>query len=107
MPSFLDKKRFSFTPLDRAALDPDTGAYSDIGLWAKLYLDAEIFPWQKYFYHYPVKFKQVAAGIRTGKSAIAAFGFLHYGMYHPGSTLLNTSISSEQAKIVYNNMIQM
>jgi len=38
MPQLLSRKRLSFTALDKAALDPETGCYNDIGLWSNLYL---------------------------------------------------------------------
>lgn len=109
MPSnpFKATATFHLTKLDRLALDPQQGALDDIGWWGKMYFDAEIFPWQKYFYHAPQKDKMVVAGIRVGKSKGTSFFFLHYGQFHPGARLLNTSISSEQAKIVYTNMLEL
>ncbi|HEY7419350.1 MAG TPA: hypothetical protein VH593_29470, partial [Ktedonobacteraceae bacterium] len=76
---------------------------SDISLWAKLYFDLDIFPWQNYFYHYPCNDKMVIAGIRTGKSKGASLFMLHLAQFNPGIRILNTSISSEQAKIVYHD----
>lgn len=108
MPASLTKNApFKLTTLDRVALDPDQGALQDIQFWAKLYFDATVFDWQAYFYHHPAKDKMVVAGIRTGKSKGAAFGLLHYMWSHPGCRVLNTSISAEQAKIVYHELAEL
>lgn len=103
----LKPNRFFLTPADRAAFDPETGIDADIGLWSKLYFDTELFPWQRYFWHAPQKDRMVIAGIRSGKSFSAAVGLLHFMFYHPHSRVLNTSISSEQAKIVYQSMLEL
>lgn len=99
-------KQFKLTTLDRQALDPANGVDRDIDLWCQLYLNQHMFPWQRYFYHHPARNKMCVAGIRVGKSAGIARMFCHYGMYHPNTRLLNTSISSEQAKIVYSTMME-
>jgi hypothetical protein len=105
MAKLLTNPRIQLTKLDRLAFDPEKGAYSDIAWWAKLYFDAQVFPWQQYFYHHPAKNKLVIAGIRTGKTHLAGFGFAHMGMYHNAIKLLNVSISSEQAKYVYYKLL--
>ena len=78
----------------------------DIDLWARGYFDGQLLRYQQEFYHRPQKNKLLIAGIRTGKSHVVSRGFLHYGQYHPYSRMLNTSISSEQAKIVFQNCLQ-
>lgn len=78
----------------------------DLDLWMRGYFDGQCFPYQRYFYHAPQKDKMLIAGIRTGKSRLVSMAFLHFAQYHPYSRLLNTSISSEQAKIVYQNCLE-
>jgi hypothetical protein len=106
MSSLFKKSSFYLTPLDKQIFDPETGAFDDITLWAKLYFDIDVFPWQSYFYHYPCNDKMVVAGIRTGKSKGASLFMLHLAQFNPGVRILNTSISSEQAKIVYHDMLE-
>jgi hypothetical protein len=96
-------KNFSMTSLDKEILPR---AVNNIDLWLNGYFDGQAFPYQRHFYHRPQKNKLCVAGIRTGKSRLASFGFLHYAQYHPFSRLLNTSISSEQAKIVFQNCLE-
>jgi hypothetical protein len=105
MPTTKLKKTTSFAmnSLDKEIL---TRCQYDIDLWAKGYFDGQMFRYQQEFYHRPQKNKLLIAGIRTGKSHVVSRGFLHYAQYHPYSRLLNTSISSEQAKIVFQNCLQ-
>jgi hypothetical protein len=106
MPAMLLKSApFKLTALDRVALDPETGALNDIGFWAKHYFDARVFDWQQYFSHHPAKDKLVVAGIRTGKPKGASVGLAHSMWTHPGCRVLGTSLSSERAKIVYNDTL--
>ena len=100
-------KSFHLSSLDRELLDPDHGGLQDISWWYKAYFDGELYPWQHYFYHHPAKDKLVVAGIRSGKSYGAAVGLLHFPFYHPYARCLNTSISSEQAKIVFHTMLDL
>lgn len=111
MPKDLTKRTaFHFTPVDRTALDPDSGAWNDIGLWYRLYTDRELFDWQKYFYHRvsstgkPIKDKLCVSAIRTGKTFGLGKWYAHYGMFHPNRLILNTSISTEQAKLVFYDL---
>ncbi len=107
------KSAFHMTALDKWAFDPANNLINDIQTWGKAYLDADIFNWQAYFYHarnsvgQPIKDKAAVAGIRAGKTRGISYGFWHHGMYHPYSKHLNTSISSEQAKLVFLNMLEM
>jgi hypothetical protein len=107
MPQLATKPRIQLTKIDRIAFDPEQGCFTDLNWWAKLNYDGEAYPWQSYFYHYPCKDKMVIAGIRTGKTRAAAMGFGHTAMYHPYTKLLNTSTSSEQAKLVYHAVLEM
>ena len=108
MPSMTGKLKkttaFMMNSLDKEIL---TRCQYNIDLWAQGYFDAHLFRYQQEFYHRPQKNKLLIAGIRTGKSYVASRGFLHYAQYHPYSRLLNTSISSEQAKIVFNNCLEL
>ena len=104
MPRKYDKpSQFRLTPLDKEILPRCEG---DIDLWAKGYFGGQMFPYQSYFYHAPQKQKTLIAGIRTGKSKLVGRGALHHCQYNAYSRFLNTSISSEQAKIVYNNCLE-
>ena len=103
--SLTKPKPFQLTPADRIVL-------SDIGpqrhdLWAKYYFDVDLFAWQKYFLAYPAKNKLVVAGIRTGKSFVAACGLLHYAYWNPGSRSLNVCITADQAQIIFNDILML
>lgn len=93
---------FRLTEADRKILEI---APQDPQLWAKWYFDIDLQPWQEYFLLAPQTDKLVVAGIRTGKSFISALGFLWFGQLHPQARILNTSISSEQANIVFQNCL--
>src|SRR5260221_1555519 len=95
---------FHMTALDKEILER---CEYNIDLWAAGYFDGQAFPWQRHFYHAPQKDKLLVAGIRSGKSRLISMGFLHRAQYHSHSRMLNTSISSEQAKIVYQNCLEM
>lgn len=104
MPKTFEKStQFAMTALDKEILER---SLFDIDLWANGYFDGQVFRFQRHFYHAPQKDKLLVAGIRTGKSRLVSMGFLHFAQYHPYSRLLNTSISSEQAKIVYQNCLE-
>lgn len=94
---------FHLTALDKEIL---AHCQYDLDLWVRGYFDGQAFPYQRYFYHAPQKDKLLVAGIRTGKSRLVSMGFLHFAQYHAHARLLNTSISSEQAKIVYQNCLE-
>lgn len=104
MPRKFEKPtQFHLTPLDKEILPR---CEHDIDLWSKGYFGGQMFPYQKYFYHAPQKRKTLIAGIRTGKSRLASRGALHHGQYNAYSRFLNTSISSEQSKIVFRNCLE-
>jgi hypothetical protein len=48
MAKLLSNPRIQLTKLDRLAFDPEKGAFNDIGWWAKLYFDGQVFPWQQH-----------------------------------------------------------
>ena len=96
---------FKLTPADRFIL-------SDVGprrhdLFAQHYFNASLFEWQQYFLSYPCKNKLVVAGIRTGKSFVAAFGLLHFAYWNPGSRVLNVCITADQAQIIFNDILML
>lgn len=99
----MDRPAFRLTALDHEVLPR---CYDDIDLWARAYFDGQLFRYQRHFYHRPQKDKLLIAGIRTGKSELGSLGFLHFAQYHPHARLLNTSISSEQAKIVFTKCVE-
>lgn len=103
MKKFEKNTQFALTALDKEIL---TYCRDDIDLWMKGYFDGQLFPYQQYFYHAPQKDKMLIAGIRTGKSHLAGAGSLHFCQFHPAARFLNTSISSEQAKIVYAKCLE-
>ncbi len=98
-----EQLQFRMTSLDREILPR---CLDDIDLWARGYFNTSLFPYQRHFYHRTPKDKLLIAGIRTGKSELASLGFLHMAQYHPSARLLNTSISSEQAKIVFSKCVE-
>ncbi len=105
MPKKFDRPTsFAMTALDKAILE---NCEYDLNLWMAGYFDGQAFPWQSYFYHAPQKDKCLVASIRVGKSRLVAMGFLHFAQYHPYCQLLNTSISSEQSKIVYRTCLEL
>lgn len=97
------EKQFRLTALDRAILP---ACADDIDLWTRGYFGTSMFRYQRNFYHRPQLDKMLIASIRVGKSELAALGFLHLAQYNPYSRLLNTSISSEQAKIVFTKAVE-
>jgi hypothetical protein len=104
MKKFDKATQFAMTALDREIL---TYGGDDIDLWSKGYFDCGLFDYQSYFYHAPQKNKMLVASIRVGKSFLAGKGGLHKMQFNPGARFLNTSISSEQAKIVYTHCLEM
>lgn len=103
MKKFDKPTQFALTALDKEILEH---CRYDIDLWARGYFDGQVFPYQQYFYHAPQHDKMLIAGIRSGKSELVSMGFLHLAQFNPGARLLNTSISSDQAKIVYTKCLQ-
>lgn len=90
---------FKLKETDRELL---TAARENITLFTQWYFDGWTpIPWQHEFVHAPQKRKMVVAGIRSGKTKIAAAGFLHYMFFNPGCRIANASISADQANIVY------
>ena len=105
----MPKKVTKLTQFRLSGLDKEILARcrDDIALWVHGYFDEPFFPYQEYFYHAPQHDKLLIAGIRTGKSHLVSRGFMHLAQFNAGARLLNTSISSEQAKIVFNKCLEM
>lgn len=105
MPPLLKSKtRFSLKPYDRELI---AASFDDISLWYQGYFDRTLFPWQRYFLEYPAKDRMAIAGIRSGKSYVAAVLLLHFAQVRPWSMLLNTCFTVEQAKIVYRTICEL
>jgi hypothetical protein len=104
------KKEFKLTAEDRFVLN-DVGPQNH-QVFAKHYFtemmgDVGLFPWQEYFLSYPCKNKLVVAGIRTGKSFIAAFQLLEFAYWNAGSRVLNVCITADQAQIIFQDIINL
>lgn len=94
---------FRLTSGDRKMLEVAT---DDLTLFCQYYFDGWTpLPYQHAFYHAKQKNKLLLAGIRSGKTKGVSAGFLHYGLFHPGSRLANASISADQAMIVFNDVV--
>ncbi len=76
-------------------------------VFAKYYFNVDLFLWQHYYLAYPVKNKLVVAGIRTGKSFLAAYELLNFAYWNPGSRVLNVCITADQAQIIFNDIIML
>lgn len=98
-------KSFKLTAADRLILN-DVGPRQH-QLFASHYFDVDLFPWQQYYLQYPCKNKLIVAGIRTGKSFIAAFQLLHFAYWNPGSRLLNVCITADQAQIIFQDIVNL
>lgn len=105
------RAQYSFSSLDSQIL---TATEDDLTLFSEWFFAADEhgvgptpIPWQHYFYHKPQKRKTLIAGIRSGKTYAVSLGFPHYSLYHPYSRLANASISADQAKIVFYNVVDL
>jgi hypothetical protein len=74
-------------------------------LWANHFTEWDPKPYQEYFVCHPARDKLWQAGIRSGKSCTAAEGHLYAGFYRPGGRGINTSISLDQSRIVFNECL--
>jgi hypothetical protein len=97
------KLEFRLNASDRFVLN-EVGPQNHI-VFAQHYFDVGLFPWQNYFLSYPCKNKLVVAGIRTGKSFVAAFQLLEFAYWNPGSRVLNVCITADQANIIFQDII--
>jgi hypothetical protein len=104
-PLIVKPKPFKLLPADRTILNDIGPQRHDI--FAKHYFDVELFPWQQYYLAYPCKNKLVVAGIRTGKSFVAAYELLNFAFWNPGSRVLNVCITADQAQIIFNDIVLM
>ncbi len=104
MPALHKPKPFRLKEWDKALIG---ASFTDINAWSFGYFDRPLFPWQQYFYLHPAKDKMGLAGIRTGKSYLAAIAALHFCQTHERARYLNACISAEQAKIVYNTCLEL
>lgn len=104
MPFNTKNKPFKLKPYDKPLIE---ASITNINTWTKGYFNLQLFPWQQYFFHYPVKDKMGIAGIRTGKSFLVAVAALQFCQTHPNARYLNACISTEQAKIVYHTCLEL
>ena len=105
MPSLLTPRSFKLNAADRMVI-------ADIGplrhdLFAKHYFNVDLLPWQQYFLSYPTKNKLIVAGIRSGKSFVAAYALLNFAYWNPGSRVLNVCITADQSQIIFNDIIML
>lgn len=105
MPPVKTTRAFKLTAADRFVLN-EVGPYEH-QVFAKHYFGVDLFPWQQYYLQYPVKNKLVVAGIRTGKSFLAAFMLLHFAYWNPGSRVLNVCITADQAQIIFQDIVNL
>lgn len=105
------KAAYQFSELDRQTLLATSNDLTAFSEWFFAPQGAEKgptpIPWQHYFYHKPQKRKCLIAGIRSGKTYAISLGFPHYSLFHPYSRLANASISADQAKIVFYNVLDL
>lgn len=99
------KSSFKRTEADKIILE-QVGP-NDYRTFASYYFDVELWDWQDYFLRYPARNKLVVAGIRSGKSFLAAFQLLHLAYWLPGSRLLNVCITADQAQIIFNDILML
>jgi hypothetical protein len=99
-----EKIPFSLTDADKRIM---LLAEHDLGLFTEHYYGIKPIPWQKFVYHKPQKRKALLAGIRAGKTMGVSLGFCHYAHYHPYAKIANASISADQAKVVFYNVLSM
>jgi hypothetical protein len=103
--SLKTQKTFKLTAADRLILN-EVGPQR-YRLFAQHYFDVNLFNWQEYVCQYPVKNKLLVAGIRTGKSFLAAYMLNHFAYWNPGSRCLNVCITADQAQIIFQDIINL
>jgi hypothetical protein len=107
MSSIFKKSSFRLTPLDKQIFDPDDWRFGRYySLWPSSTSISTSFRGSPISTTTPAMTRWSVAGIRTGKSKGASLFMLHLAQFNPGVRILNTSISSEQAKIVYHDMLE-
>jgi Terminase large subunit, T4likevirus-type, N-terminal len=97
-------RAFALKQTDRVLLEESPDDF--YAFCAYYFQDWVPFPYQEAFHLAPQRDKLLIAGIRTGKTAGVAAGFMHYGWRHPGRRLANASISADQANVVYHECLQ-
>lgn len=100
-----DDSRFRLTPVDRQFLA--RAARNDYAAFASTYFNATLIPWQRFFLQHHAKDKLVVAGIRSGKSFADAVLSLHFAFWNPHSRVLNVCITVDQARVVYQEIINL
>lgn len=80
---------------------------NDLDAFCTWYFEQKPIPWQTWFYHKPQRRKTLIAGIRSGKTYCISLAFPHYALFNPYSRLANASISADQAKIVFYNVLDL
>lgn len=98
-------KIFKTKATDRVILN-DVGPHNYM-VFVQHYFGVDLFPWQDYFLRYPCKNKLVVAGIRTGKSFVAAVELPHFAYWNPGSRCLNVCITADQAQIIFQDIMNL
>lgn len=95
---------YIFTDQDRQILEATSG---DLHLFSEWFFETPPIQWQTWFHHQPQKRKCLIAGIRSGKTFGISLGFPHHSLFNPYSIIANASISADQAKIVYYNVLNL
>lgn len=95
---------YQLTKTDEQILAHTANSLTAFSQW---YFDIRPIPWQHWFYHRPQKRKTLTAGIRSGKTYCVSLAFPHYALFNPYSRLANASISADQAKIVFYNVLDL
>jgi hypothetical protein len=98
-------KLFNMTSVDRAILESTSP--DDVDTFVAKYFNITLFPWQSYFIRYPCRDKLVVAGIRSGKSFASAVHLLHHAYWNPMSRILAVCITSDQARVVFQEIVAM
>lgn len=96
--------QYSITPQDQQILSATAHSLDHFSQW---YFEITPIPWQTWFYHKPQKRKTLVAGIRSGKTYCVSLAFPHFALFNPFSRLANASISADQAKIVFYNVLDL
>lgn len=103
-PKTPSKQLFRLSSTDREILEKTA---NDFSLFSQWFFDIDPIPWQTWFYHKPQKRKILIAGIRSGKTYTISLGFPHYALFNPYCRIANASISADQAKIVFFNVLDL
>lgn len=91
-------KEFHLPEVDRQAILLGQQSFP---LWCEYFAGWQPQDYQTHFVCHPAPDKLWLAGIRGGKSSTAAVGHLYTAFYKSGARTLNTSISLDQARVVF------